>query len=72
MITSGINLKNFKLKKKSNYLGKKLKDIIEENDSVLQSLRNSYKDYFNKKRLKKYRSFKNIRIIGMGGSSFFG
>ena len=53
MITSGINLKNFKLKKKSNYLGKKLKDIIEGNDSVLQSLRNSYKDYFTKKKTKK-------------------
>ena len=69
MISSGINLKNFKLKKKSHYLRKKLKDIIEGNDSVLQSLRNSYKDYFNKKKLKKYKTFKNIRIIGMGGSS---
>ena len=69
MITSGVNLKNFKLKKKSHHLGKKLKDIIESNDSVLQSLRNSYKDYFNKKKLKKYKSLKNIRIIGMGGSS---
>ena len=36
---------------------------------MLQSLRNSYKDYFNKKKLKKYKSLKNIRIIGMGGSS---
>ena len=69
MISSGINLKNFKLKKKSYYLRKKLKDIIEGNDSVLQSLRNSYKDYFNKNKLKKYKTFKNIRIIGMGGSS---
>ena len=69
MISSGINLKNFKLKKKSHYLRKKLKDIIEGNDSVLQSLRNSYKDYFNKNKLKKYKTFKNIRIIGMGGSS---
>ena len=69
MITSGVNLKNFKLKKKSHYLRKKLKDIIEGNDSVLQSLRNRYKDYFNKNKLKKYKTFKNIRIIGMGGSS---
>ena len=35
----------------------------------MQSLRNSYKDYFNKNELKKYKTFKNIRIIGMGGSS---
>ena len=58
MISSGINLKNFKLKKKSHYLRKKLKDIIEGNDSVLQSLRNSYKDYFNKNKLKKYKHLK--------------
>ena len=69
MITSGIFFKNFELKKKSLKIKKKLEKFIIENNSIAQSLKKDYQDYFKKKELKKYKSFKNIRVIGMGGSS---
>ena len=69
MITSGIFFKNFELKKKSPKIKKKLEKFIAENNSIAQSLKRNYQDFFKKKELKKYKSFKNIRVIGMGGSS---
>ncbi len=69
MITSGIFFKDFKLKKKSSEIKKKLEKFIIENNSIAQSLKKDYQDFFKKKELKKYKSFKNIRVIGMGGSS---
>ena len=69
MITSGIFFKNFKLKKKSLKIKIKLEKFITENNSIAQSLKKNYQDFFKKKELKKYESFKDIRLIGMGGSS---
>ena len=69
MITSGIFFKNFKIKKKNFHLKKKFKDLIKNNDQVIQSLSKNYKDFFKKKNLKKYQSFNDLRLIGMGGSS---
>ena len=69
MITSGIFFKNFILKRKSVEIKKNVKKFIRENDSITQSLKKDYQDLFKKKDLKKYKSFKNIRVIGMGGSS---
>ncbi len=69
MITSGIFFKNFELKKKSLKIKKKLEKFIIENDPIARSLKKDYQDFFKKEKLKKYKSFKNIRIIGMGGSS---
>ena len=69
MITSGIFFKNFKIQKKSLKIKKKLEKFIVENNSIAQSLKRNYQDFFKKKELKKYKGFKNIRVIGMGGSS---
>ena len=69
MITSGIFFKNFQIPKKSLKIKKKLEKFIAENNSIAQSLKRNYQDFFKKKELKKYKSFKNIRVIGMGGSS---
>ena len=69
MITSGILFKNYALKKRSLEIKKKLEKFLKENDSIVQSLKKNYQDLFKKKALKKYKSFKNIRVIGMGGSS---
>ena len=69
MITSGIFFKNFKIKKKNFYIKKKFKDLINNNDQVIQSLSKNYEDFFKKKNLKKYQSFNDLRLIGMGGSS---
>ena len=69
MFTSGISFKNFELKKKSSDIKKKLKNIIKENSEIVKSLKVNYTDSYKKNNLKKYKNFKNIRIIGMGGSS---
>ena len=62
MITSGIFFKNFELKKKSPKIKKKLEKFIAENNSITQSLKKNYQDFFKKKELKKYKSVKNIRL----------
>ena len=45
MITSGIFFKNFKLKKKSFKIKKKLEKFIAENNSIAQSLKRNYQDF---------------------------
>ena len=69
MITSGIFFKNFKVKKKNSKIKKNLKDLIGEHNHILQSLHKNYKDQFKIRNLRLYRKFKDIRIIGIGGSS---
>ena len=70
MITPGIFFKNFKLKKKSHDVKKRLKIFLNENNNLVQSLSSNYQDSFQKKKiLKNYKNLKNVRIIGMGGSS---
>ena len=69
MITSGIFFKNFKVKKKNSKVKKNIKDLIGEHNNILQSLYKNYKDQFKIRNLRFYRKFKDIRIIGIGGSS---
>ena len=46
MITSGIFFKNFKIKKKSLKVKKKLEKFIVENNSIDQSLKRNNKEFF--------------------------
>ena len=66
MLTQGINFKNFKLKSSNLKIKKELFSILNNKNEVLLSLGENYKINFN---LHKYKNFKNIRIIGMGGST---
>jgi glucose-6-phosphate isomerase len=71
LISKNIHFKNFD-KTKSNYLKKKiilaLDSLLNKRNEILKSLSNDYQDKFSKKILDKYKKFKNIFIIGMGGS----
>ena len=69
MITSGINFKNFKIKKKSNLVKNFFFSLLEKKNEVLNSLSKEYKNSFNKKAINKYKKVANYRIIGMGGST---
>jgi glucose-6-phosphate isomerase len=70
MLTSGINFKNFKVKKKKISLVKKILDqIINEKNPVIESLGVNYKNSFKKKQLSKYKKNLHYRVIGMGGST---
>ncbi len=69
MKNKNILFKNFKLDKKNINSKKILTELLKEDNKILQSLSNNYSDSYTKKSLLKYKNFKNIRIIGMGGSS---
>jgi len=69
MITSGINFKNFKIKKKSNLVKNFFFSLLEKKNEVINSLSKEYKNSFNKKAINKYKKEANYRIIGMGGST---
>ena len=68
MFTKKIDFKNFLINKKN----KKIKDLYErlvsENNQILSSLKNSYKNSYSKKKVTKFKKFSNFLIIGMGGS----
>ncbi|MDA9667339.1 glucose-6-phosphate isomerase [Candidatus Pelagibacter sp.] len=69
MITSGIKLINFKKVTNSLYIKKNLKLILKEKNHVIDSLKTSYQNNFERKKILKYKKATNFRIIGMGGSS---
>jgi len=68
MLTSGISLINFKIKKNTKVIKKNLISIITNKNQVVTSLSKNYKNSYKKKKIKNYLKNKNIRIIGMGGS----
>ena len=69
MFGLNIKIKNYQNKnKKKNFLKKKLKEILDEQNQVIKSLSKNYKYNFDKKNIFKYKKFKNLRLIGMGGS----
>ena len=69
MLTSGIIFKNYKIKKNTSLLTKKLSLILKSKNEILSSLSQNYKDHFNKTFLQKYKKKQSYRIIGMGGST---
>ncbi len=68
MLTTNINFRNFKLKKKNKKVQKDLKILLKENNEVLKSLGRDYSYSYNQRRIKKFKNSLPLRIIGMGGS----
>ena len=69
MLTRNIDFKNFKIKKNTQKVKKKLKKLLQENNEVIKSLRKTYKNSYNRKLVNKYNKGLNYRVIGMGGST---
>ena len=69
MVTSGIKLINFKKITNSLYIKKNLKLILKEKNQVIESLKISYQNNFENKKILRYKKATNFRVIGMGGSS---
>ena len=71
MLTQNINFSKFGIKK--NYFKTKIfvKKSLKKysKDKFFQSLSNKYIYSFSKKKILKYKKYKNFNIIGMGGSS---
>ena len=69
MLTSSISLKNFRLKTNNPKIKQKLKFLFSNKSQIIESLSSNYRDSFEKKNINKYKSTKNFRLIGMGGST---
>ena len=69
MLTDNFLFKDFRKKRKSKKIQSHLKKLIQSNNEIITSLTNNYKYSYTKKFIRKLRSFKFIRIFGMGGSS---
>ena len=72
MLNKNIIFKNFKIKKNKANQKKEVKKILgalfKENNYILSSLGNKYKDSYNKTLLSKLRKKNTFTLIGMGGS----
>ncbi len=68
MFTKNIYFKNFKTKTYFKSINKKLKDILNNKNEVINSLSVNYKNSFETRKFKKKYNNLNFRVIGMGGS----
>ena len=68
MFSEGIIFKGFNKKKNNSLLKKKLKQILNNKNFVIETFSKNYKYSFNRNTLRKISKFKNFRVIGMGGS----
>ena len=73
MLTKNIVFTNFQINKttlKISSIFKNLKNLFfKKIDRLLISFSDKYKYSFKSKELKKYKKFKTINIVGMGGSA---
>ncbi len=69
MLTNSIKFKSFYKKKNYLKIKKNLKSLLSNKNEIIKSLGKDYNDKYNIKKLKKIVSNKEIRLIGMGGSS---
>jgi len=68
MFTKKNNFKNFIIKKFNKEISKDLNLILKEKNKVIESLSTFYKYSYNKKIISKIKKYKDVRVIGMGGS----
>ena len=69
MLNKNINFRNFKTNLNTNYVKKKFKILLKEDNQILKSLSKNYKYSFSNEIIKKFKKYNNFRLIGMGGSS---
>ncbi len=63
-----IKIKNFNKTKPSKKIKSLLNKLILEDNHIIKSLKNTYKDSWNIKKIQKYKNLTNITLVGMGGS----
>ena len=69
MLTSRINFINFKQQKKNKKIKQLLNETLKNRNEVVQSLDKKYKNNYKINKLRKFKTSKNFKIIGMGGST---
>ena len=68
MFTKSIIFKNVKINTNNIKVKNELKLLLKEDNAIIQSLKPTYKNNYNKKKISKLKNYSLIRIIGMGGS----
>ena len=68
MLTKNINFKNFSFKHPDKKIFKQFKQLSKEENEIFKSLKYTYKDSYSKKIVKKLEKYKQVILIGMGGS----
>ena len=71
MLSKSIKIKNFLLKYKTSSLKKNFllfKKLINSDNHILLSMKDNYKDSYNKKLVLDLKKYNNINLIGIGGS----
>ena len=72
MFSNSIKIKNFLDNKKRstslNFFFSLFRNLMGSENKVLSSLKNDYKDSYDRKLIRNLKKFKNIHLIGMGGS----
>ena len=63
-----IKIKHFNKAKPQKNLKSLLYKLIEEDNHIIKSLKSTYKDSWDLKKIQKYKKLSNITLIGMGGS----
>ena len=69
MLTSRINFINFKHQKNNKKIKQLLNETLKNRNEVVQSLDKKYKNSYKINKLRKFKTSKNFKIIGMGGST---
>jgi len=68
MLTKNIKFRNFDSKKIDKKNKNDLQKFLKEKSAILDSLSTNYKNNYSKKIVSKSKNYKNVRVIGMGGS----
>ena len=68
-ISKNIYLKNFNSRKPKKKIVDLVKELISTKNPLIESFKNSYKNSYSKNLVTKLKKYKNINLIGIGGSS---
>ena len=68
MLSKNIKFKNFKKVFIDKNISQNLKKILSQENEIIRSLAPTYQYSYSKELLKKYKKYKSIIVIGMGGS----
>ena len=72
MLNKSIKIQNFssikKNKKNKKFFLRLLRNLIKSDNEIISSMKKTYRDSYNNKLILNLKKFKNINLIGMGGS----
>ena len=68
MLTKNIDFENFNFNKSKKKILFLLNKLLKEDNEILNSLKNTYRNSYSRKLISKFKNFKEIVLIGMGGS----